>query len=74
MINEESLNSLLREYDVDSDNILGDKKTVLLSQGDYNRMNEILSFLRNDLSIKARKIENCPSILKGDIEIIKKSK
>ena len=71
MIGELRLFELLNRYGVNPKNILDLKKDKVLSYGEYKSIEYVLEYLRTYLSIKARRIELCPSILYFGVENIK---
>ena len=73
MIGQYSLFKLLEEYGINPRNIEGYKKDKILTDGEYESILYVLEFLRNELNIKARRIEMCPSILYFGVQNIKKN-
>ena len=63
MVNEYSLFELLKRYGINPSNIEGYKMDRLITYGAYAEIESVLDYLRTKLSIKASRIEKCPSIL-----------
>ena len=73
MIGEFSLFELLNRYGINPNSIPLYKKDRILSHGEYKDIEYALTFLRTVLSIPAKRIENCPSILYSGVANIKKN-
>ena len=71
MIGQYSLFELLERYGINHNNILLDKKDVLINKAEYNTIEYVLSFLRTELSISSKNIEKCPSILYCGVDNIR---
>ena len=60
MIEKNELESLLKEYDLNISISSNDKLSAL---GKYEKINDTLNYLINDLKINKKNIEKCPSII-----------
>ena len=61
MIGEYTLLSLCEKYHISSENIIN-KNNNILTYGEYNEINDTLSFLINEFGVSPKNIEKCPSI------------
>ena len=73
MIGQYSLFELLSKYGINHNNIIGYKKDILMDKAEYNTIEYVLSFLRNELGISSKNIEKCPSILYCGVDNIKEN-
>ena len=71
MIGQYSLFELLSKYGINHNNIIGYKKDILMDKAEYNTIEYVLSFLRNELGISSKNIEKCPSILYCGVDNIR---
>ena len=71
MINSNDLILILNDYDIDGEKLIKNNPNVL-AYADKNNVIRILDFL-NEIGIKAKNVEKCPSILymKTDFEVKK---
>ena len=72
MIGEYTLLSLCEKYHISSENIIN-KNNNILTYGEYNEINDTLSFLINEFGVSPKNIEKCPSILYRNVNYIKKN-
>ena len=70
MIGEYTLSMLCDKYHISSENIIN-KNNNVLTLGEYNEINDTLSFLINDFGVSSKNIEKCPSILYRNVNFIK---
>ena len=70
MIGEYTLSMLCDKYHISSENIIN-KNNNVLTLGEYNEINDTLSFLINDFGVSSKNIEKCPSILYKNVNFIK---
>ncbi len=69
MIVEKDLRKLLAKYKVDADIVLNNNDNVL-TYGEYLEIAKVLDYLINELKVKAKSIEKCPSILCYNVSVI----
>lgn len=73
MVGEYDLYELLKRYGINPANIQDFKMDRIIGYGEYQSIEKVLKYLRTFLSIKARRIEMCPSILYFGFENVRKN-
>lgn len=71
MIGETELKKLLIKYNINTDNFL--KNDSVITYGEYLKIDEVLNYLVNDLKVKQKYIEKCPSIVYYNVSVIKEN-
>ena len=68
---EYDLIMLLSKYGINFDNISEYKREMVLSKAKFDKVEYVLSFLRNELNISSKNIEKCPGILYCGVDNVK---
>ena len=72
MIEKYTLDSLLKNYDIDTKKVL-EKSNSILEYGKYHDIDKTLNYLINELHISAKNIEKCPSVMYENADNIRKN-
>ena len=72
MISEYTLKILCEKYSLNSERIVK-KNNNVLTNGEYQEIDQTLNYLINELFIAPSNIEKCPSILYRNVNIIKQN-
>lgn len=72
MIEAYTLDSLLKNYDIDTKKVL-EKSNSILEYGKYHDIDKTLNYLINELHISAKNIEKCPSVMYENADNIRKN-
>ena len=72
MISESKLKEICDNYNINHEKLI-QNNSYILNMGDYNKICEVLEFLKSKLHIASNNIEKCPNILLIDTQEIKKT-